>query len=302
MTTALGIAPDSDGNGVTPLTHRRVQGYQWDSTGVCGGLEVSGTTSMSYDVSAGMAVTSRGDSDGVALAYYEGGSIETEAGDSSNDRYDVVWIKSNDLAQGDETNEVELGVTQGDPASSPSIPSIPTGAVAADTLLVPAGADTTNACESTGEISYAIPYGASVGLLGSNNNDTDNYANYGSIGLSTSKYVSFNAVTFSVPTDRNIEIIYDFRCKMAVDDFNTYGSIKVYYTLDGNTTDDCDATDCDEMTINHNWLRQQLRWYQTVEKGSHTVKVYVKISSENEAKCQWMKINRLYVYDRGVAE
>lgn len=310
MTTALGVAPDSDGSGVTPLTHRRTQMYQWENTGVVGGLEVSPTTGLSYEVAAGMAITSRGDSDGYALAYSEGGTVETEAASSSNPRIDAIWIRSNDLSQGDETNEVELGVTQGSASSSPSVPSIPAGATLIETWRMPAGASSTEEGESVNEYDYAIPYGASMGLLASVNADATGWA--GDLwDMNEDDFVTLAQTgQFYVPTDRNIEVVYDFRAKLAVDDadFKTYGSVFIRYTLDGVADaadylgyDDEGNTVYDEQLLTHCWLRHQCIYNLSVEKGYHYVGIQGKANDDNDGRTNWCGMNRIYVYDRGVA-
>jgi len=38
MATALGVQPDSNGNGVTPEVHRQIIAAQWHNTGVVDGL------------------------------------------------------------------------------------------------------------------------------------------------------------------------------------------------------------------------------------------------------------------------
>ena len=67
-TVALGVSPDTNGVGVTPLVRRRIIGAQWANTGLVDGLNVTGRSDLRYNVSAGVAVCSRGDSDGKTLA------------------------------------------------------------------------------------------------------------------------------------------------------------------------------------------------------------------------------------------
>lgn len=298
-TTALGIAPDEDGNGVTPLTHRRVQMYQWENTGVVGGLGVSGGTDLTYTVDAGMAVTSRGDSDGYCLAYSEGGTVETEAGDSSNPRYDVVWIRSNDLSQGDETNTVELGCTQGSPAASPSVPDLEAGEVACDTLYVPAGMTMTSSCTSTGDVGYAIPYGTSLGLVGQKviTNNEHQWSDNGS-------FRQMAACTFSAPTDRHIGI------KVTI----TAGAINGTYTDDGEGSvyvrllNDGETIETREIRLvkKGNAVSQFYEVITDVLAGSHTITMQWQLSNCDYAYLYYSSSGwagqRLDIVDYGVAE
>ncbi len=115
MATALGVSVDDAGNGVTPLVHRLIIGSYFRNNGVVDGLQVTGRSDLKYGVSAGMAVTQRAASDGRMLAYWPGGTTETavDAGDPSNPRIDVVWIRANNSPEysGDADNQVHVGVT-----------------------------------------------------------------------------------------------------------------------------------------------------------------------------------------------
>lgn len=118
-TTALGIAPDSSGAGVTPLTHRQIIRAHWANTGIVSGLDVSGRGDLTYSVGAGMAVCSRGDADGYTEAYWAGGQTPAVSATGSQPRIDCIWIRANDPTQGDADNHVVIGVTQGNASATP---------------------------------------------------------------------------------------------------------------------------------------------------------------------------------------
>ena len=304
-TTALGIAPDSDGNGVTPLTHRKVQQYQWASTGVLGGLEVSGGTDLNYTISEGVAVTTRGDSDGYALAYSEGGTVETIAGDSSNPRYDVLWISSHDISQGDDDNLVTLGVTNGSAASSPSIPTIDSDCTAIATMYVPAAMTATSSC-TAGDIDYAIPYGASLGLLGAKYQTTNakmSKSGSNSAGSSSWAWASSSKVTISVPTDRYIECIFDWKGEAVPTSSWSYPELALsggmWYRLyvDGTWTDTVNG----KFMVNTQVVRQQYSEIVKVSKGTHTVQFKTAAVNSKYYDTYWRGIRDTYVFDRGVA-
>lgn len=164
--TALGVAQSSAGVGTTDTAMRHILGAQWESTGVVDGLAVTGGTTLSYTVAAGVAVCSKGASDGKTLAWFAGGSTPTVAANSAgNPRIDAIWITSHDLTQGDADNLVTLGVTQGTAAATPTAPTIPTYATLLAQMRMPAGATTTANAVQAASIGYAIPYGASLGVL-----------------------------------------------------------------------------------------------------------------------------------------
>ena len=201
-TTALGIAQDESGAGVDPLTHRRVIESHWCNAGIVRGLEVSGTDGLTYHVSAGNAVVSRSGSDGFAEAYWDGGDTPAVgAGDPSNPRVDLVWLRANDPQQGDDDNRVHVGVAQGTPSVSPAAPEAPAGCLAIATMMVPAAATSTSSSQMTSERTYAIPYGSTLGLLGSTRLTYEGPGDYGDGGRD---YYEMST-TFTVPTDRLVE-------------------------------------------------------------------------------------------------
>lgn len=297
MTTALGIAPDEDGNGVTPLTHRMVQRFQYESTGILGGFDVDTTTGLTYDVGEGVAVTSRGDSDGYALAYFEGGSIETTSGSSSYSRYDVIWVKSNDPEQGDDDNQVTLGITHGSAGSSPTVPDPEDGATAVAVFLVPAGATATNSCEEqTGEVDYAIPYGAAAGSYGGSASTTTNK-------ISTSSTSIFSK-TITVPTNRYVECKGVFRCMYDIDpddDYNgdscgdEYATVFVSCYVDGELFSD--GSDC--IVAYNAPVRNVQIWRLSLSKGTHTIQVKVQART---SPIYWAGVREVWLDDCGVAE
>ena len=201
-TTALGIMQDSDGNGVSPLTHRKVIQARWSNTGVITGLAVTGSSNMKYTVAAGCAVVSRSESDGYAEAYWEGGETDPVAsGDPSNPRIDIVWIKANDKQQGDPDNLVHIGVTSGTPSADPVAPTLDGGCTEIARVVVPAGASSTSSTSISSNSRYAIPQGASLGLIANSTLNYDGPSDWYDKGRDYYE----NMVTFTIPTDRIIE-------------------------------------------------------------------------------------------------
>lgn len=203
MSTAFGIQQTSAGVGTTASDMRHILAAQWACTGVVDGLAVTGGTSLAYSVASGVAVCSRGTSDGKSLAYFAGGNTPAvAASDATNPRIDVVWVTAHDAAQGDADNLVTLGVTQGTPAATPVAPTIPTYATQLAQMLIPAGATTTANATSTAGVGYAIPYGASLGVL-LDKTDTTSGTNFS--GLRT-----VLSGTMYLPTDRLVNVCQTF--------------------------------------------------------------------------------------------
>lgn len=290
MTTALGVQPDSNGNGVTPEVHRQIIAAQWHNTGVVAGLAVSGTGSLQYSVSAGVAVCSRGTADGKTLAYWPGGkTAAVSAGDPSNPRIDVVWIKSNDPKLKDNDNQVVVGVTQGTPAANPVAPALPAGCTLLRSMRVPANATATNTATAIDSVGYAIPYGASMGLLAHAASDQTVNQDWSS----NTKWWGQQTVTVSLPTDRFVDISYDARAH-TLD--GTESSYYLKLVIDGK-----DVTDgSDEVSVTRCWELKRTTWPVTLSAGTHQVTVQARANT-NRHQFQWNGKRNLYIYDRGVA-
>lgn len=90
------------------------------------------TPGQSVLVYAGVSVVSRGPTNGPYLACFNTTStINLDAADATNPRIDVVYVQVNDDAIGDagSTNGATMAVVNGTPASSPTAPAIPAGAI-----------------------------------------------------------------------------------------------------------------------------------------------------------------------------
>lgn len=199
MSVAFGVQNQGD-VGTTAAELRHIIASKWGSTGIVAGLSVTGS-GLAYNVAAGMAICSKGASDGMSEAWWAGGSTaNVSANSSSNPRIDAVWITSHDATQGDADNLVAVGVTQGTPAASPTVPTIPIYATLVAAMLVPAGATSTSAASVSALGAQAVPYGASLGIL-VDQVDTTNTAT-----AIPSGYRTYAAGTFTLPTARYVDI------------------------------------------------------------------------------------------------
>ena len=290
MATALGVQPDSNGNGVTPEVHRMIIAAQWHNTGVIDGLGVTGRSDLQYDVAAGVAVCSKGDADGKTLAYWPGGqTAAVSAGDASNPRIDLVWITAHNPKAGDADNSVVVGVTQGTPAANPVAPELPAGCTLLRSMRVPANATATSSATATDSINYAIPYGASMGLLAHATSDQTVNQDWSS----NTKWWVQQTVTVNLPTDRFVDISYDARAH-TID--GTESSYYLKLVIDGK-----DITDGnDEVSVTLCWELKRTTWPVTLSAGTHQVTVQARANT-NRHQFQWNGKRNLYIYDRGVA-
>lgn len=104
---------------------------------------VTAKASMGVDVAAFQAVLAQ--SAGGALPVQNDGTVPVSlsAAPSSNSRIDVVYVKHNDATGSDADSLPVIAAVTGTAAASPVKPSIPAGALELATVLVPAGATTT---------------------------------------------------------------------------------------------------------------------------------------------------------------
>lgn len=190
MTTGLGVDPVLDANdkpiaGMSSLDLRKINGALYTPGIVTGGV-VATTTGMTYTVTAGVAMIKTGTGEIVPAPIPSGTVTTTAAGGAS--RTDIIYVRQNYFAEDGDSNTV-IGVASGT--------ALPTRALALKSYTVAPGITKTNDAVQTGGVNYAIPYGASLGLLHS-----DRVIGNGTFsGTST-----FGVKTFYLPTDRRIRV------------------------------------------------------------------------------------------------
>jgi len=119
------------------------------------------------DVAGFTVALSRGAADGVSLLANDGTvQVEIASAPAANSRYDVLWVRQRDSVTAiapDPDNLAVFGVTPGNASATPSLANtlgvIPRGAVALASILVPAGATTTNGMT----IGQIAPFTAAAG-------------------------------------------------------------------------------------------------------------------------------------------
>lgn len=305
-TTAFPVRQDTDGVGCTDVMLRRIFGALYPTKGIITGLAVTGQNALSYKVAEGVAVCSKGESDGSTLAYFEGGEVETEANTAANPRIDVVYIESHDITQGDEDNLVTLGVVQGTAAASPVEPDVPTYGTKLAAMQVPANATTTASATAYGTVAYSVPYGGSSGMLAQTvNTKTET--------ISSEANVTYDMVstTFTVPTKRLVE--FDFNS--ATNSVNAGCSWGIFaFVLDGEDLPNSTVEFLADTVVTRDCPAHYL--YE-VEAGSHTIHLRIGKMSDagsgrsngaprflygNAATGRNYKGRTLTVWDRGVAD
>lgn len=279
-TTAFPVRQTEGGVGCTDIAMRKIFGALYPDKGVITGLSVKGGNSLSYTVSEGVAVCSKGTADGSTLAYFEGGSVDVSANSSSNPRIDVVWITSHDVTQGDSDNLVTLGVTQGTAAASPTEPDIPSYATKLQAMQVPAQSTTTSRASAYGAQDMAIPYGASLGLIGEIL-QTHN-ANWGE----NQKQASMGSTTLSLATGRIVQFNVTIT---AGANSGTYtdgdGSVYSYIKVDGSYIDSREV----RLRAANNAVSQFYQITTELSAGNHTIDWSMKPNSCSSIRMYYTK-------------
>lgn len=299
MSGSLATNLDANGNGLTALDYRKIlQGF-YPNPGIVSGGTVTGNSSLTYHVAPTVAVIDRG-SDGTRLVYFSGGDTPAvAAGDASNRRIDVIWLKANDPALDGGSKEVVLGVTQGTPSANPTVPQLDSGELALMEKLVQPGA--TNLSTGSGDnrsYNYAIPYGASIGLLG------ESWQRMDGVGDSTiGKHYYEQPISFWLPTDRLVE----FRFWVNYSAIDTkLSEWAIHFQLDGVGLDHAASVFRGEQT----WETHYASYITTVPAGSHTARIdsWLQYGSApafhfngDDAAPLWVG-RRFQVWDRGVAQ
>ena len=292
MSTALGVAPDSSGQGCDALTHRRVIASQWESAGVISGLQVSGRQDLRYGVSPGVAVCSMGEADGMSIAWWDGGGDSTtentvDAGDATYPRIDAIYIISH---TGSPDNLVHVKVQQGTPSASPAAPQVEAGGLVVGYRQLPAGAMSTASAMEYGDVDYAIPYGARMGRIGYGSNTSTVDQDW-----STRWWPQAPTVTRMMPTDRLVTVRFTFRASVSGEQVGSFYTMPV---VDGVNMGD----GADECQVSYVWARQHVEWRLVLKGGiSHTVDVLAR-PNLGRPRFRWEGLRTVEVIDEGVAK
>ena len=297
MSGSLATNLDADGNGLTALDYRKIlQGF-YPNPGIVKGGTVTGNSSLTYHVAPTVAVIDRG-SDGTRLVYFSGGDTPAvAAGDASNRRIDVIWLKANDPALDGGSKEVVLGVTQGTPSANPVVPTLDSGKLALMEKLVQPGA--TNLSTGSADnrpYNYAIPYGASLGRVAQYWNRVDK------VGDATIKrHHNEMPVSFNLPTDRTLE--FRFWTNFSASDLKR-SEWAMQFMLDGVALDHAG----NNFVSDQAWTTHYASYITTVNKGRHSASIdsWLQYGSapdfhySGESNSVWIG-QRFEIWDRGAA-
>ena len=261
MSVGFPIA-DSSGVGTSPADARKILSAHWASFGVVtGGTVSTSSTGLTYTVAPGVGVGSRGTTYGAVEFLIPSGSVTTTAGPSSGSRIDVVYALPQDPSQGDASADVILGVVNGTAASSPTKPGVPTGAVELGAFLVPQSMWKTSQATAYGDQVYAIPYGASLGVLVDVKDTTSGVPS----NQSPSSAPWRGSSKFYLPTSRYVEVSLVIPMQSKGDEDDS-GSLTIQFRIDGQIA-------YEEMFAysTTRWDTARVTYAFLLSAGSHTV-------------------------------
>ena len=276
MVTALGVEPDAQGVGLDPVTHRGIIGARWSSPGIITGLSVHGLADKPgrYAVWTGAGVCPS--VDGMTEVFLPW-TMQTEnagtLGDGAYDRIDRVYLR---VGTSRDDNTVHAMVAVGTPSADPKAPALPAGCLRLADMRLPAGATSMASAYQVGDVDYAIPYGASLGLLGEYVDTRAQVWGDDRVRWWSVEY----PVRFYVPTDRMVELSYDADVAYVVrgdqgqvlpvgDD--DWASWAVTFTQDGDKN--IPNTTCETLLKHGVWTHTRNSKILTVKRGSHQVAV-----------------------------
>ena len=313
MSGSLATNLDANGDGLTALDYRKIlQGF-YPNPGIVKGGTVTGNSSLTYHVAPTVAVIDRG-SDGTRLVYYAGGNTPAvTAGDASNRRIDVIWLKANDPALDGGSKEVVIGVTQGTPSANPVAPALDSGQLALMEKLVQPGA--TNLSTGSGNnrsYNYAIPYGASIGLV-AESSENGSYIVPETVQSGRMVWYHRLAVQFSVPSDRRLEFSWEAASTVGAGtgDFTNAreGSYFIQLRLDGVVVNDSPANtniisgNAWEITSDRYAEMKKKSTYANVTAGTHSLTAWITGNNAGYTYPVTLVGQRhLRVEDKGVAK
>lgn len=183
MTTGFGVDRASNGSGTSAVDIRKIQGGLYTPGVISGCLVTTSPSGMQYSITAGV-VAIRAATNEIILAPVNATTITTSPASS---RTDIVYVKQrypNIAGEGDSEVVVGVGTT------------LPDRAVEIRRYNLSAGQTNTNQATVSGNVSYSIPYGATLGRL--------HYYQHTLTGLGGSLpgFTRYGHGSFYLPTDR----------------------------------------------------------------------------------------------------
>lgn len=305
MSGAFGIAQNSEGKGLLARDLRKIIEGTYTSPGIIKGGEVAGNQNLTYHIGETVGLVSRGAADGMSMFYLSATDTPAVSAGTTLPRIDTIWVKALDPELDNDQYGVQVGVTSGTPSQAPIPPALDPSATRIIDMRV--RANTTNLATGAtidGSYDYAIPYGATLGRLGINENKAS-----GNGDATVRKWFIELDVPFYVPTDRYIELIHNADVAYmgaGAQDFMTWAS---EFVLDKNRIP---YTARETIIAFGVWTHTRNDKVIRVSKGQHLAQIKYGIANKTGNGWPFFKYGEngglsypgrtLEVWDRGVAE
>lgn len=221
MATGWGVGNDAMGNGTTPDDVQTITAAEYATAGIIKGCEVTTTSSMAYNISAGAVVVKISTDRMVRVPVQAQNNIPTAAAPATGSRTDIIYVKQNFPAT-DGNSAVVVGVAT----------TLPDNSVEIGRRIISAGNTATSQGAAAGNRIYAQLTGASRNLLATHR-DTDTAVH------KPGEVITRGATSFVLPTDRLVEFrmtgviaAENWNTRTTAAPFGQWGTVKIKLYVD----------------------------------------------------------------------
>lgn len=205
MSGAFGIAQNSEGKGLLARDLRKIIEGTYSSPGIIQGGDVFGNQNLTYHIGETVGLVSRGAADGMSLFYLSATDTPAVSPGTTLPRIDTIWAKALDPEMDNDQYGVQVGATSGTPSQKPLPPKLdPSATRIIDMWVKPNATNLATGASVYGSYDFAIPYGATLGRLGINENKQSVTGD-----PTIRQWYTELDVSFYVPTDRFVELVYN---------------------------------------------------------------------------------------------
>lgn len=239
--------------GTTTEEMQRMIAADYRTAGIVDGCKVSGTSGMSYSISAGAVIIDTGTDMAIKVAV-AAQTVPTTAAPATGSRTDTIYVVQEFPTANNPAANSYVAVTSG---------SVPANAIVIDRRNVPAGVTATTATTSVHNRKYALPIGGSLGRLHLAIDTNESPHN-------SSALLTRGAGRFYVPTDRDVE--FNMVSTVSMSDSggftpDQYWNASVIYKfyVDGQLVKSW------EREYSRIWDSRQLSFVMALSEGTHDV-------------------------------
>lgn len=239
--------------GTTTEEMQRMIAADYRTSGIVDGCKVSGTSGMSYSISAGAVIIDTGADMAIKVAVNPQ-TVPTTAAPATGSRTDTIYVHQEFPTAEDPTADSYVAVTSG---------TVPANSIVIDRRNVTAGTTATTATTSVHNRKFALPIGGSLGRLHS-------FTDTNESPHSETAKLTRGAGRFYVPTDRDVE--FNMVSTVSMSDANGFtpdqywfASLRYQFYIDGQMVKTW------ERQYSRIWDSQQFSFLYALAEGAHDV-------------------------------